>query len=329
MYKIITKVICAVSAVLLAGCSVSVPQKPTSEPTQQTPQAQGYKYTFQPHVLSEEYTKIYGENFEEEFYVFCDAVTEGKETFPCSSREIFQYMMNAARTCFPPAYALVDRNSSDVQNGICYLQYRKDPAQVREEIQQFREKVTRVITEAVPYDVPAEIRAMELLTYVAHKDTYDGEHTLDAMLETNPYRAVMQDIGICQEITGEYIYYLLQTDINAFSCSALSRDQSEAHEWAMMELDGKYYHTDPTYTINYPDSLFFFGMTDTQREYYGDLPPENYSYAESDLPERETYRADDQRFLDLWLAESYEIDPVNRTITVKEHETGKISTYSY
>ena len=118
---------------------MKVPQEPAPEPTQQTPQAQAYRYTFQPHVLSEEYTKIYGENFEEEFYVFCDAVTEGKETFPCSSREIFQYMMNAARTCFPPAYALVDRNSGDVQNGICYLQYRKDPARVREEIQQFRE----------------------------------------------------------------------------------------------------------------------------------------------------------------------------------------------
>ena len=59
----------------------------------------------------------------------------------------------------------------------------------------------------------------------------------------------MNNIGICQEISGEYIYYLLQIGINATNCSALSRDKSCSHEWTVVELDNHHYHIDPTFSI--------------------------------------------------------------------------------
>ena len=330
------KVITAVLAVLVCtACSTGqkepeIPETPLPAPEIEVcPQPVFSAYEFQRHVLPEEIIRIYGAEFEREFHAFCDAVSEGTDAFPCTSARQFHLIMSAARTCFPFALKWVDEDGTAVRNGTAYLIYKGTPEEVREDFGRFARKVTDIISEAVPYEEPDEIRAMELLTYIAHKDIFDENHTLDDMLETGPYRAIMNDIRICQEIAGEYIYCLLQLGINAFPCASLTADKSGAHEWVMAEFDGKYYHIDPTYTLTYPDSLFFFGMNDLQREYYGDFPPEWYSYGDIDLSAPETYAAEDDRFLNLWLAESYEIDHACRIIRIKDHNTGEISVLSY
>ena len=93
-----------------------------------------------------------------------------------------------------------------------------------------------------------------------------------------------------------------------------------------MELDGQYYHIDPTYGTQYPDSLFFFGMNEKQREYYGDFDPADYVYAESDTLH---FTADSDRFRDLWLAEKYAVDPAEREIRYTEVYTGEEKVYEY
>lgn len=330
------KVITAVLAVLICtACSTGqkepeIPVTPLPAPEIEVcPQPVFSAYEFQRHVLPEEIIRIYGAEFEREFHAFCDAVSEGTDAFPCTSARQFHLIMSAARTCFPFALKWVDEDGTAVRNGTAYLIYKGTPEEVREDFGRFARKVTDIISEAVPYEEPDEIRAMELLTYIAHKDIFDENHTLDDMLETGPYRAIMNDIGICQEIAGEYIYCLLQLGINAFPCASLTADKSGAHEWVMAEFDGKYYHIDPTLTLTYPDSLFFFGMNDLQREYYGDFPPGWYSYGDIDLSAPETYAAEDDRFLNLWLAEAYEIDHECRKIRIRDHNTGEISELSY
>lgn len=289
---------------------------------------QEYHYSFDPHVISEEYVLIYGEGIKKEFFAFCDAILDHRETFSCASRERFHQLMAIAGSCFPLAGELVDRERTSVQNGLCSLVYRYDETGSKEKIASFREKVSDVIGNAVVYEEPDFIKAMELFTAVTRKDTYDDSYTLEDSLKLKTYRPIMEDVGIYQEIASEYIYYLLQVGIDAFPCSALNRDQSEAHEWVMVKLDGKYYHMDPTYATNYPDSLFFFGMDDIQREYYGDLPKENFTYAESDLLKREMFAAEDRRFEKFWLAKEYEIDHTAQLIRITETGTGEVKEYS-
>ena len=286
-----------------------------------------YHYSFEPHVIAEEYINIYGKGIEEEFYRFCDAILSGDSTFSCRSKERFYQLMSIADTCFPLAGGLIDRNGTYVENGFCHISYLFDEKETEGIINTFTAKVSSIIRSAVPYDEPDHIKAMELYTAVARKDTYDQSYTLEDSLNLKTYRAIMADIGICQEIAGEYIYYLLQVGIDAITVSALNRDQSEAHEWVLARIDGTYYHIDPTYATSYPESLYFFGLDDIQREYYGDLPVENYSYAESDLPDRDRYLVKDRRFEKYWLAESYVIDHAERKISIRnnngdEHEYG-------
>ena len=290
---------------------------------------EAFSYTFDPHVISEEYVLIYGEGIKEEFFALCDAIRNGESSFPCLSKERFHQLMTIADSCFPLAGELIDKEQTRIENGNCYLQYRYDEKETKEKTGSFIAKVSALIQETIPYEEPDHLKAMELFTAVARKDTYDDSYTLEDSLKLRPYRAIMEDIGICQEITGEYIYYLLQAGIDAIPCSSLNRDQSEAHEWALVKLDGKYYHMDPTYATQYPDSLFFFGMDDIQREYYGDLPAGWYSYAGSDLLDGETYAATDRRFEPFWLAKEYEIDHVHKKIIITELNTDKIYEYDF
>ena len=278
-----------------------------------------YVYEFDPHVLSNEYAEVWGADFEQRFYGFCDAVLAGKDTFPCASREEYFRMLSAAASCFPLAPAVIDRNKAEVSDGTGYITYNTDKDRLAEKIAAFKKKVSDVISSAVPYDEDDFIIAMELYTAVTRKDNYDEDNLdLSSALLWQPYRAITEDVGICQEIAGEYVYYLLQTGINALTCSGLSSDSSFAHTWVLVELDGKYYHMDPTFGIEYKDSLLFFGMDDVHREHFGGLPVENYSYGETELIKGGTHSAASDRFAQLWLAQKYSIEHSERRITIEK-----------
>jgi hypothetical protein len=283
-----------------------------------------FSFEISPHVMPQAYEELYGSDLRDDFFSFCDAIWGLKDSFSCPTEERLQDILKVSRTCLPVADALIDRSSTHVSDGMCWIKYKVSNKDAESIISDFKEKVTETIRKAVPYDEPAPIKAMELLTAVAKKDRYDKEHTLSDMLNTSPYRAIMEDVGICQEISGEYIYYLMQVGIEAIPCSSLSEDNSVAHEWTLIQLDGRYYHIDPTYSVEYSDSLFFFCMTDKQREHYGDYPPERYTYGDTDVPDAGKYKATDNRFLKFWLAKSYEIDHEKQRIRITNNNTQEV-----
>ena len=286
-----------------------------------------FVYTFDPHVISDEYRTIFGDEFSGEFFSFRDVILGKGKEFPCTSRERFYQLLSVSNSCFPLAPELISKEETTVRDGICHLVYRYNDGELDERILSFENKVTAFMNAAVPYDEPDPIKAMELFTAVANKDTYDDAYTLEDSLKLRSYRSIMEDTGICQEIAAEYIYYLLQAGIDAVPCSSLNADQSEAHEWVMVKLNGSYYHMDPTYALNYPDSLYFFGMDDIQREYYGNFPKGNYTYASSDVLSE--CAAADRTFEIVWLAETYVIDHEGRKIIITETGTGKECEYDF
>ncbi|MBQ1376197.1 MAG: transglutaminase domain-containing protein [Clostridia bacterium] len=315
-----------ITALFLSSCAGSGGGTGEPKPAPEVPQAESH--ISKPHVMSEVYRDIYGDGFEETFFCLCDAVLSGEDTFSCPSRERLFQALSVSRTCLPIADALVDRDGSFVENGTAHLSYKAEKEELTRLTEEFKKTVEGNVSVIAGGDGEC-IKAIKLLYMTAHKNTFDEENTLDDFLSVTPYRAITQNSGICQELAGEYIYYLLQAGVDAMPCSALSRDKSEAHEWALVRIDGKYYHVDPTFTLSYPDSLYFFGMTDRQREYYGDFPPESFTYADADIKDTARFRADDGRFRELWLARSYEIDEETKTVTYTDTNTGEKKSFAY
>lgn len=284
-------------------------------------------YKFNPHVMSREYVTVYGSDTEELFYNFCDAVLNVESTFKCPSTEKFKQVLEISRTCLPIASCYIDRDKIFVQNGVGHIPYNVEKEDLKNKIKQFKEKVASVISSAVPYKEDNCIMAMELLKAVANKNKFDEAGlSLENALNLHPYRAIMEDVGICQELSGEYTYYLLQIGINATTCSGLSKDKSSAHAWTIIELDGDHYHVDPTTTIDYKNSLAFFCLDDERREQYGNFDRKNFSFADSP---KVHYEINSKRFKDLWDAETYTIDRDNRKIHMKIFYSGKEKDFSY
>ena len=286
-----------------------------------------YNYEFNPHVISKEYVTLYGKEIEEVFYSFCDAVLNGESKFKCESKEQFNIVLSISRVCLPIASQYVDKDKIYVENGIGYISYKIDRDELLINVSRFKEKITNLISLSVPYKEDDFVVAMELLTAVANKDKFDEEGlSLDNALKWQSYRAIMDNEGICQEIAGEYIYYLLQVGINATTCSGLSKDKEFAHEWVVIELDGEHYHIDPTFTIDHKDSLAFFCLDDTMREQYGNFDMQNLVYADSSQIK---YKIQSKKYKELWGAENYTIDHEKRKINMTIFYSGETKEYDY
>lgn len=286
-----------------------------------------FNYEFIPHVISKEYLIIYGADIEETFYDFCDAVLNGESTFKCESKEKYNAVLEISRICLPIASEYVDKDKAYVENNVGHITYKIGEEELLEKVNKFKDKVTDVITSAIPYKEDDFILAMELLTAVANKNIYDEEgNSIENTLNLQPYRTIMEDKGICHEIAGEYIYYLLQVGINAINCDGIDKNQEYAHEWAVVELDGEYYHIDPTFTIKHKDSLEFFCINDEMREQKGNFNMEELSFAYSS---KINYKIDSKKYKDLWGAESYIIDHENRRIIMTMFNSGEKKEYNY
>ena len=323
-----TKVILIVIFIILSlsGCQVNNVNK-KDEIIESTPKE--YDFVFNPHVISKEFSLIYGEEIENIFFSFCDTLLAKEKQFKCESSERLYQLLSISNTCFPLANEIIDRDKTYVENSICYITYKYNDDELDRIINKFKEKVSSVISGAIRYETSDYIKAMELYSAVAKKNKYDYDYTLDDSLNIRSFRSIMEDIGICQEISGEYIYYLLQIGINGITCSALNKDKSEAHEWVLINLNDKYYHVDPTYALNYPESLFFFAIDDKQREYYGDFNKNDFIYADSDILKHDKFKSDDRKFLKFWLAKSYSIDYKKKTITIIDNNTSEKHEYKF
>lgn len=314
------KAVCiALVMLLLAGCARQEAEPVVNEPqTETVSDLEPYVYSFDPHVISKVYIEAYGTDIEGLFYGFCDAVLEGRKTFPCPDDMTFHRLFSIARNCLPVASYCIDEDAAWTADGIGHITYTMDDAKLIQTVNAFKDKVSSFIEGSVPYQEDDFIIAIELLTALAHKDRVDEDGLdLNKILQIMPYRAIMEDEGICQELAGEYIYYLLQTGIDALTCSGLSADKESAHMWVLAELDGRYYHVDPMFTVEYENSLAFFGLTDAMREQYGDFPRSAYSYGEVDVKDDALYKVDDERFKRLWRAESYAIDRDEHKLDLK------------
>ena len=83
-----------------------------------------FAYTFDPHVISKEYLRVFGEQIEPLFYGFCDAVLNGEDTFACPSEPVFHEILAVARVCLPIATYLIEEDDIYVENGRGHIAYR-------------------------------------------------------------------------------------------------------------------------------------------------------------------------------------------------------------
>lgn len=269
-----------------------------------------YDHTFNPHVISQMFVDKYGEQFKEDYFKYCDAILAGADSVECSKGEWLLKFQDIARSCLPIVSEYC-YNSEDsfpvVSEGVYKLYYSIPKDEYLKKVDEFKARVETLIENCILSDDSELEKALALYLSESARIDYD----YDAVGADNyrsaegygvsPYRSLMTDKGICQEIAGTYAYLLLQVGVDAISVSGLTKDCTTAHEWTIVRLDGKLYHCDVTFQCTNKFSVQYFGMTDAEREKQGDWDmPYNNIGGTNDLWARDYPALDDTKFEQFW-----------------------------
>ncbi len=279
-------------------------------------------HTFNPHCLSQIYIDKYGKDFEENYYRYCDAILSGAETVKCDKKEwlpIFRdisriYLPIASRYCY-----FFDEDITSVGDGEYKLSYGLPKDEFLKKVDEFKVRIESLIERTcmegdTPFEMTLAIYHSEAERLTYDYDAAEEDNLSSVTQDLSPYRALMTDTGICQEIAGAYAYLLMQVGVDAITCGGLTKDSTASHEWTVVKIDGKYYHCDLTFQLNERATLRYFGMDDAQRELEGDWDMQYNNYGMTNDIWYKDLKLEDKRFAPLWTISSYRIDRENHKL---------------
>lgn len=308
---------------------------PVTMTTLKSPKKGGHK--FKKHVLSDIYKKAYGPGFEEDFFSYCDAVLNIKDSVRLKDRANYIRCRRAIKTCLPVADIYVSNFDSDEEekktdeadnkNGTYKLEYSVPKAEIPALINDFKARVKKLIDSCCTQnDTPLE-KALALYMEESTRLSYDFSSEENPTRKLSVYSALMGDCAICQEIAGAYAYLLLQVGIDATTCSAIDHGGNYGHEWTVVKLGDRYYHCDVTSQTQEKLSLRYFGMNDAKRESEGDYDPSSFNFATINEIYHDDFPIDDKTFEPLWKARFYMIDRKNDVLYCFENTNNEGEPY--
>ena len=299
----------------LENNEVGKPVLHVSVPADERP---AYEYRFNPYAHSSLFTMAYGESVDAEIRGFCDAVLAGEDSFPCTGlenwirmSEIKDYMLPFCH--YVDMYAMGGYFPELLEDGRYPLYYTVPKEEYLSIVEAFQERVAYLIAQADLREGDSDLeKALKLYTATSLRIAYDNS-------ETGPWyscKAIMGDYGICQEIAPTYAYLLLQAGVDAGVCGTLAKDDSYAHMWTLVKLDGRWYHADVTWQLSEPYSLRYFLLNDAMRDGDG-LNMDILNVGEINKLWHKDLPIEDDRYADFWDVRWYAID----------HEAGCIEYY--
>jgi len=274
-----------------------------------------YHHEFNTHV----YSFLYEENFDEKikasYISLCDAMYSGGDEFICEDEVMYYTVVDTIAHASLPLAVFIDRDKVNIKDGTAHISYTLPKDEYLNKVEEFRTLINTIIEENIRPEYDDIDKALALYTYIASNYTYDYDALEDDSISLSVYRFFTERKGICQEIAPAYSYLLAQAGVDTTTCGSLNA-QNDAHEWSFVKLDGEYYHIDPTWAIDAADAYNYFGMTDEQRRVQGGWDMSILNYGSANIfDDRGVYKANSERFKDLWYSVTGSTDYDTNTIS--------------
>lgn len=265
------KTVCLVLAaiLLLSGAPVKAAGLPAP--------AEPAGFEFNPHLYVSVIAPDVPQDYWDSFYSLCDALRAGETTFACSSREAYQWAVNPVTLTelFPAACMVVSDKvrggMKPYENGVGRIYYRMPAEEYVERQARFEELIENILNSCLETDDDDFEKCLKLYDYVSAHFTYNDDF-LENMTDGANYTAFMTGKGQCIELSSVYAYLLLQAGVEAMQIGCNNSDI--AHAWTYVVLNGKGYHSDPTWGLRSAGNgedlyLYYFMMNDDRRVYSG------------------------------------------------------------
>ena len=220
------------------------------EVTEPLPSASEEMYQFNPHVYSPMLSKYYSQEWWDSFYSLCDALREGRDTFECVSQEAYDWCMDDVTLAdlFPPACVVIKRESNDgtvpFENGIGRIYYGISPEEYIVRQAGFEAMIVEILNSVLEPDDTDFEKCMKLYAYMESTYTYGN---IEFSGDGYTYATLLHKKGVCENLSGVYVYLLLQVGVDALNIGCFNEIQ---HAWTYVLLDGEGYHIDPTWGLH-------------------------------------------------------------------------------
>ena len=301
---------------------LSAPDKASPDVPDGTP----IKHEFQTYVYNDFYDEYYSEETKNVFYAYCDALMRGDSELHCTdvNFDTVRRVKLIAGDLMPVAVKHASIKEISTSDGVANIEYDISKEEYLEELEVFKSNVTQILDDTCKAGYTDLEKTLALYDYFVHNYTYDETYTCHTSY------GLLTDgsgCGICEDIAGAFIYLLNQAGVEAFCCYGLT-ENNNGHVWSIVKIDGKYYHIDPTFGIDEPDSLKFFGMTDERRIQEGFS--EDWRYSNGEIPNLDNrFSCIDDRFLLLSDSKNCEIDFDNDVIYYNSGSSDEVKEFHY
>ena len=251
---------------------------PTTEPAEEpaaesTADPGAPKYEFDPHLYVSILDPAVPQDYWESFYHLCDALRAGEDEFECSSEGAYRWATDPATLAelFPAACTKIKAESGDgsapFENGVGRISYQMPAEEFAERQAQFEEVVENVLNTYLEPDDTDYEKCLKLYDYMSLNYSYDYDF-VEVMPDGANYLTIMTGKGECIELSSVYAYFLLQAGVEALQVGCHASDMD--HAWTYLMIDGKGYHSDPTWALRSVDEgddlpLYYFLMTGERR----------------------------------------------------------------
>ena len=264
--------------------TIKLPEEIESKPSETAPEPE--PFSFNPHVYSCFLDACYGEEYKESFFNLVDALGEGKDSFKCSNRKVYEFCMDPVtlNQLYPVACMQIngkkDGKNWDYENGVGKINYEKPVEEYLERQKKFRQDVADIINKYIKADYSDFEKCLALCDYIATDYTYDHDGVVGKTPDGSSYLCFTMRKGICCDFGAWYAYLLMQCGVNAIEVQNLGEKTSAGyHAWTFVEINGKGYHIDPTWCLKselYTEDMIldYFMMTDEDRAKSGYTPEE-------------------------------------------------------
>ena len=231
-------------------------------------------YVFNPHLYVPILDGDVPQEYWDSFYNLCDALRAGETTFACASMEAYKWATDPVTLTelFPPACTKIEGESRDgsvpFENGIGKIFYQMPAEEYVERQARFEALVVDVLNTCLEPDDDAFEKCLKLFDYMSANYSYQYDFQAQ-MSDGANYLAYTTGKGQCIELASVYAYYLLQAGVEALQVGCNNPEM--AHAWTYTVIDGRGYHTDPTWSLREPEAgeelgLYYFLMTDERRK---------------------------------------------------------------
>ena len=236
-----------------------------------------FPFEFDPHVYSCFLSGCYSDDYREGLFNFIDALQEGRDTFECASKKVYDWCMDEVvqNQLYPVACTQITSKSKDgskpYENGVGRIYYKKSKEDFMKRQEQFRTDITAIMDAYIKSNYSDFEKCLALYEYMVCNYVYDYDGKLDRSEDGSLCACLKYRTGVCSDFGALYAYLLLQSGVNAITVQNWGEtDYTGSHEWTFVDIDRRGYHIDPTWGLKEDKSvetftLDYFMMTDKDR----------------------------------------------------------------